>query len=159
IHSLFPPLPTSTFHPAPRRRAFVIALIGRDGALLISHLAFSHPTLIFGPYATHNMRLCFIRPGPAAHARRPFSRPPPGRHTRPPETPDHANRTGEPQRNRGPTCTRTADDNQRFCVIDGTPLIDDAPAPRAAVAVADGEPIQRIQCQWCQAMNEKTALN
>jgi uncharacterized protein (AIM24 family) len=60
---------------------------------------------------------------------------------------------------RCPTCNRTADDNQRFCVIDGTPLIDDTPAPRAAVAVAGDEPIQRIECQWCQAMNEKTALN
>ncbi len=60
---------------------------------------------------------------------------------------------------RCPTCNRTADDNQRFCVIDGTPMIDDAPVPRAAVAVTGDEPIQRIMCQWCQAMNEKAALN
>src|SRR5690349_23525088 len=65
-------------------------------------------------------------------------------------------RKGDPMK-RCPTCNRTADDNQRFCVIDGTPLIDDAPMPRAAVP--GDEPIQRIQCQWCQAMNEKTALN
>jgi uncharacterized protein (AIM24 family) len=60
---------------------------------------------------------------------------------------------------RCPTCNRTADDNQRFCVTDGTPLIDDTPTPRAAVVVAGDEPIQRIMCQWCQAMNEKSALN
>src|SRR5258708_4926828 len=61
---------------------------------------------------------------------------------------------------RCPTCNRMADDNQRFCVTDGTPLIDVAPEPAPRAAPPDsGEPIQRIQCQWCQAMNEKTALN
>ncbi|HEX9371764.1 MAG TPA: hypothetical protein VF897_12200 [Roseiflexaceae bacterium] len=49
---------------------------------------------------------------------------------------------------RCPTCGHMADDNQRFCTIDGTSLL--AVAPEPAVAVADGEPIQRIQCQWCQ---------
>ena len=54
-----------------------------------------------------------------------------------------------------PTCGKMADDSQKFCINDGTPLVAVAPV---AAAVADG-PLERIQCQWCQAMNEKTALN
>jgi len=61
---------------------------------------------------------------------------------------------------RCPTCNHTADDAQKFCTLDGTPLIDVSPEPPAARQAADPlDPIQRIQCQWCQAMNEKTALN
>jgi uncharacterized protein (AIM24 family) len=54
---------------------------------------------------------------------------------------------------RCPSCNRTADDSQKFCTYDGTILVSEAPAP------ASLEPIERIQCQWCQAMNEKTALS
>src|SRR5690349_8252727 len=59
-----------------------------------------------------------------------------------------------------PTCNRTADDAQRFCTLDGTPLISVMAAPSPPQAMVDSaEPVQRIQCQWCQAINEKTALN
>jgi uncharacterized protein (AIM24 family) len=63
---------------------------------------------------------------------------------------------------RCPTCNHLADDAQKFCTVDGTPLANVAPepAPARAVAAPDADgPIQRIECQWCQAMNEKTALN
>jgi uncharacterized protein (AIM24 family) len=64
---------------------------------------------------------------------------------------------------RCPSCQRTAADAEQVCVHDGTPLIPEGAyatvgAPGAAAAVA-AEPIQRIQCQWCQAMNEKAAVN
>jgi uncharacterized protein (AIM24 family) len=58
---------------------------------------------------------------------------------------------------RCPTCNTLADDTRRFCANDGTPLVDVAPEP--AAAPRGDEPLQRIQCHWCQAMNEKTALN
>jgi uncharacterized protein (AIM24 family) len=62
---------------------------------------------------------------------------------------------------RCPTCNTLAEDSRRFCANDGTPLVDIAPepAPRAATAHDGAAPLQRIQCQWCQAMNETTALN
>jgi uncharacterized protein (AIM24 family) len=65
---------------------------------------------------------------------------------------------------RCPTCGRTSDDAHAFCTTDGTPLVrvDAAtvePPPRAQPAASAGEPVQRIQCEWCQAMNETTALN
>jgi hypothetical protein len=61
---------------------------------------------------------------------------------------------------RCPTCNTLADDSRHFCAADGTPLIDVAPepAPRAAAPIG-AEPLQRIQCQWCPAMYEPTALN
>lgn len=64
-----------------------------------------------------------------------------------------------------PTCHRTADDAQRFCAVDGTPLVAVAPPaavmprPVAGPAASSADPLLRIQCQWCQAMNEPTALN
>ncbi|MBA3947586.1 MAG: AIM24 family protein [Herpetosiphonaceae bacterium] len=64
-----------------------------------------------------------------------------------------------------PTCGRTWDDAHQFCTNDGTPLqtIDappvDHPVGRVQAAASGAEPVQRIQCEWCQAMNEKTALN
>ena len=66
---------------------------------------------------------------------------------------------------RCPTCGRTADDAHAFCTVDGTPLVSvdagavEPPAPRAQPVASDAEPVQRIQCEWCQAMNEATALN
>src|ERR671937_701719 len=83
-----------------------------------------------------------------------------------------------------PTCNRTYDDAKAFCGLDGTRLVEDAPAPhpaqqysqpvathappqveqqgdaqqRAARAAA-ADPLERIRCEWCQAMNEKTALS
>lgn len=60
---------------------------------------------------------------------------------------------------RCPSCNHLADDAQKFCTIDGTPLVTVAPEPvpaRAAVPPDADGPIQRIQCQWCQGMNEKT---
>ncbi|HNP69756.1 MAG TPA: AIM24 family protein [Kouleothrix sp.] len=59
-----------------------------------------------------------------------------------------------------PSCGRPADDSQKFCTFDGALLAAaPAPAPQARPAPDPLEPIQRIQCQWCQSMNEKTALN
>jgi uncharacterized protein (AIM24 family) len=66
---------------------------------------------------------------------------------------------------RCPTCGRTADDAHAFCTVDGTPLVSvdagavEPPAPRAQPVASATEPVQRIQCEWCQAMNEATALN
>ncbi|HST52001.1 MAG TPA: AIM24 family protein [Pyrinomonadaceae bacterium] len=88
-----------------------------------------------------------------------------------------------------PTCQRTFDDEKVFCGSDGTRLISDAPAappydyqssqpaptpapqyteapppqqhaepPRAATPAHAG-PLERIRCEWCQAMNEGTALS
>ncbi len=64
-----------------------------------------------------------------------------------------------------PTCGRTWDDAHQFCTNDGTPLQTiDAPivnqsVARVQTAASGTDPVQRIQCEWCQAMNEKTALN
>lgn len=63
---------------------------------------------------------------------------------------------------RCPACNRTSDDSQHFCELDGTPLVSVAPDPATAApprSVGSAEPLQRIQCQWCQAMNEKAALS
>ena len=81
-----------------------------------------------------------------------------------------------------PTCNRTFDDTKAFCGLDGTRLVEDEPAShpaqqysppvatpathappqveqqRAAQAPA-ADPLERIRCEWCQAMNEKTALS
>src|SRR5438045_1756361 len=102
-----------------------------------------------------------------------------------------------------PTCNRSFDDTKAFCGLDGTRLVEDAPAPyagqqqpyagqqydqpaaqgwpsgpavqptppapqhvepqrveapRVAQAPAD-DPLERIRCEWCQAMNEKSALS
>jgi uncharacterized protein (AIM24 family) len=62
---------------------------------------------------------------------------------------------------RCPACGRTADDSQKFCTLDGTLLISVEPEPPMAGTAAGDTlgPVERIQCQWCQAMNEKTALS
>src|SRR5262249_40113451 len=60
---------------------------------------------------------------------------------------------------RCPTCNRTADDSQKFCTLDGTVLVAVTPEPPRSAQADPLEPTERIQCQWCQAMNEKTALN
>ena len=65
---------------------------------------------------------------------------------------------------RCPSCHRTASDTEQLCVYDGSPLIPEgafatAGAGASVAAAAVAEPIQRIQCQWCQAMNERTAVN
>ncbi len=88
-----------------------------------------------------------------------------------------------------PTCHQTAADNIRFCGRDGTPLIDapassvpnnyPSPVPPPSVQPSSAQqppqssphpnrphqppdanaPIERITCQWCHAMNEKTAVS
>src|SRR5579859_1287474 len=70
---------------------------------------------------------------------------------------------------RCPTCDRTTtDDSQKFCRFDGAPLVavaQDIPHQQPARAMpstpasGDADPLQRLLCQWCQAMNEKNALN
>ena len=85
-----------------------------------------------------------------------------------------------------PNCHQTAADNIKFCGKDGTPLID---APAAAPVAPPSNyqpsvqhqpppaqhqqqhqhpphqspdvnaPIERITCQWCHAMNDKTAVS
>src|ERR1700759_5749661 len=85
-----------------------------------------------------------------------------------------------------PTCQRTFDDEKVFCGRDGTRLVSDAPAappsydyqssqpaPRPAPQYTEAPPpqqhaepprahagpLERIRCEWCQAMNEGTALS
>lgn len=84
-----------------------------------------------------------------------------------------------------PKCSRSYDDKETFCGIDGTRLAGDsagaavpvhhessAPpppipyntpviteAPRVASAPAAADPLERITCEWCQAQNQKTALS
>ena len=62
---------------------------------------------------------------------------------------------------RCPSCHRTAADTEQFCANDGTPLIVEGAAATAGgpASAAGADPIQRIPCQWCQAMNERTAVN
>ena len=63
-----------------------------------------------------------------------------------------------------PTCNRTyTEDKEKFCAIDGTPLVNGNLTPVIQKAQSQAlpdpmEPIQRIECQWCQSQNEKTAL-
>ena len=82
---------------------------------------------------------------------------------------------------RCPTCNHTFDDKESFCGIDGTRLVSDAStpaspppspvppqvslnipvkteAPHVAAAPASTDPVARIACEWCQGMNQKTAL-
>lgn len=82
-----------------------------------------------------------------------------------------------------PTCNHTFDDTETFCGFDGTRLTGDSAsppspqmqntaahdvpvgipvrteAPRAASAPASSDPLERITCEWCQGMNQKTALS
>ena len=83
---------------------------------------------------------------------------------------------------RCPVCLRTYADEDAFCGTDGTPLVPapaansqpntfDAappPAPRQTVApprpaqgrpATGSDPVQRIQCEWCQSMNLPDALS
>lgn len=75
-----------------------------------------------------------------------------------------------------PNCSQTADDQVKFCGKDGGVMVP-VTAPRtvatpvtapASPAVPHthlqqahdpNAPIERIHCQWCQAMNEKTAVS
>src|SRR3954452_25410805 len=81
-----------------------------------------------------------------------------------------------------PTCHRAYDDKETCCGVDGSRLISEqaaAPprqppatvarevplgtsvrteAPHAHSALVSGDPIERITCEWCQDMNQKTAL-
>ncbi len=63
-----------------------------------------------------------------------------------------------------PACHRVYEEQQKFCTVDGTPLVSVAQATPAGVKVASGysppnsqEPIERVECQWCQSQNEKSA--
>jgi len=75
-----------------------------------------------------------------------------------------------------PTCSRAFADTETFCGFDGTRLTaDSAPpqqqnqtpvgtpvkteAPRVASGPAASEPFERITCEWCQGINQKTALS
>ncbi len=84
-----------------------------------------------------------------------------------------------------PKCNRSFDDHETFCGFDGSRLTAaDAPAsapasqhtaaiphqaglnapvktdaPRVASAPTAADPIERITCEWCQGMNQKTALS
>ncbi len=83
-----------------------------------------------------------------------------------------------------PSCGRTFDEHETFCGFDGKKLVSDgAPsssnpqpqsaatpqvpvgtpvkteAPRVASAPSSADPIERITCEWCQGMNQKTALS
>jgi uncharacterized protein (AIM24 family) len=70
-----------------------------------------------------------------------------------------------------PKCNRTyTEDNARFCPNDGAELVSVAPIPvvqatqvssmpsRTPAHPNANEPIQRIECQWCQSQNERTAV-
>src|SRR6266478_3697738 len=84
-----------------------------------------------------------------------------------------------------PKCNRSFDDHETFCGFDGTRLpVAGAPAsapapqsqsvspaqvpvgtpvrteaPRVASAPTAADPVERITCEWCQGMNQKTALS
>ena len=74
-----------------------------------------------------------------------------------------------------PKCSRAFADTETFCGFDGTRLTaDSAPqqqnqtpvgtpvkteAPRVASGPAASEPFERITCEWCQGINQKTALS
>ena len=84
-----------------------------------------------------------------------------------------------------PKCNRSFDDHETLCGFDGsrltaadTPASVPAPqhadaiphqaapntpvktdAPRVATAPSAADPIERITCEWCQGMNQKTALS
>lgn len=76
-----------------------------------------------------------------------------------------------------PKCNRTFDDHETFCGFDGGRLASAAPeaadapahvplgvpvqkqAPHVAAAPAAADPLERITCEWCQGMNQKTALS
>src|SRR5436853_7212941 len=79
-----------------------------------------------------------------------------------------------------PKCNRTFDEHETFCGFDGTRLTaaggsaaspSAAPpqvpagipvrteAPRVASAPSSADPVERITCEWCQGMNQKTALS
>src|SRR5438874_4934565 len=84
-----------------------------------------------------------------------------------------------------PKCNRSFDDHETFCGFDGSRLTaadtsasvpapqnaDAIPhqvapntqvktdAPRVASAPASADPVERITCEWCQGMNQKTALS
>lgn len=68
-----------------------------------------------------------------------------------------------------PTCNRTyAEDREKFCPLDGTLLVSIEPVvtqggPLPSVKLTHSpephdEPIQRVECQWCQSQNERTAV-
>src|SRR5262245_20052470 len=77
-----------------------------------------------------------------------------------------------------PTCNHTFADTETFCGFDGTKLVGDAShpaipqshevpvgtpltreAPRVPSAATSSDPVERITCEWCQGMNQKTALS
>lgn len=75
-----------------------------------------------------------------------------------------------------PNCSQTADDQVKFCGKDGGVMVPvTAPRTVATPVTAPASPavphthlqqahdpkapIERIHCQWCQAMNEKTAVS
>lgn len=82
---------------------------------------------------------------------------------------------------RCPTCGSTfEDENRKFCGADGTQLVSDSPSmqappshdqahslhepsispvPQPLSSHAAAEPVERIKCEWCQSMNQKTALS
>lgn len=66
-----------------------------------------------------------------------------------------------------PQCNRTyAQDNATFCSNDGAELVSVVPtavqansaSARTPTSPDANEPIQRIECQWCQSQNERTAV-
>ncbi len=82
-----------------------------------------------------------------------------------------------------PACNHTFADEESFCGIDGSRLVGDAPtaplspspstaplqvplatpvrteAPHVPSAPASADPVERITCEWCQGMNQKTAVS
>jgi Uncharacterized conserved protein len=63
-----------------------------------------------------------------------------------------------------PSCGYQLGDNSHFCGHCGTVIRPPATANQQAAHTppapqADNAPIERIHCQWCQAMNEKTAVS
>jgi uncharacterized protein (AIM24 family) len=85
---------------------------------------------------------------------------------------------------RCPTCGRAfSDETKKFCGVDGSQLVSEEAAPpvsqtnnqtppqsllsnpvqkqshHVASASTSSEPVERIRCEWCQGMNQKTALS
>ena len=79
-----------------------------------------------------------------------------------------------------PKCNRTFDEHETFCGFDGTRLTAaggsaaapsqtphqkatnipvQTEAPHVAAAPPAADPVERITCEWCQGMNQKTALS